>query len=160
GVDKEFAEAVVEQLKANPGKCVVVAGPRMPAAVHGLVADINRALGNVGKTVDYYTDSVDARPAHATALQELVARMNGGEVKTLAILGGNPVYDAPADAGFADALKKVTNKIHLAVHFDETSAQCSWHLSRAHSLETWGDVRTFDGTASLVQPIIEPLFDG
>ena len=77
------------------------------------------------------------------------------------ILGGNPVYNAPADVDFAEALKKVQeNAVHLALHEDETSQFCRWHLSRTHYLESWGDVRAYDGTVSVVQPLIEPLFDG
>ena len=79
---------------------------------------------------------------------------------TLLILGGNPAFNAPADLDFADALQKVKASAHLSLHDDETSRLCTWHLSRAHYLESWGDARTFDGTASIVQPLIEPLFDG
>ena len=108
----------------------------------------------------YYPDPQPKRPSHAAALEALVKRMQAGEVKTLLILGGNPVYNAPADLKFAEALKKVPNTVHLALHEDETSQLCAWHLSRAHYLESWGDARTFNGTVSIVQPLIEPLFEG
>ena len=117
-------------------------------------------LGNIGKTVVYYADPEPERPAHIAALRTLVEKIHAGKVKTLLILGGNPVYDAPADLKFAEALAKVPAAIHLALHEDETSQLCTWHLSRAHYLEAWGDVRTYDGTVSIVQPLIEPLFDG
>ncbi len=86
--------------------------------------------------------------------------MKSGAVDALLVLGGNPAFNAPADLGFAEALQKVKASAHLALHDDETSRLCTWHLSRAHYLESWGDARTFDGTASIVQPLIEPLFDG
>jgi MoCo/4Fe-4S cofactor protein with predicted Tat translocation signal len=146
--------------KSNAGCSVVVAGPRQPAEVHALVAAINFKLGNVGKTVVYYPDPQPKRPPHAAAIEALVKRMESGAVKTLLILGGNPVYDAPADLKFGEALKKVRESAHLAVHEDETSKLCSWHLSRAHYLESWGDARTYNGIVSIVQPLIEPLFDG
>ena len=152
--------AIKTDLEDNMGHAVVVAGPRQPAEVHALVAAINHKLGNVGKTVVYYPDPQPKRPSHAAALEALVKRMKTGEVTTLLILGGNPVYNAPADLKFAEALKKVPNSVHLALHEDETSQLCTWHLSRAHYLESWGDARTFDGTVSIVQPLIEPLFDG
>ena len=93
-------------------------------------------------------------------MRALDQTVRGGNVNTLLILGGNPVYNAPADLKFADVLKKVANTVHLALHDDETSRLCEWHLSRAHYLESWGDARTYDGTVSIVQPLIEPLFDG
>ena len=90
----------------------------------------------------------------------LTQHINGGSIDTLLILGGNPVYNAPADVEFGESLKKVKNSVHLGLHDDETSRLCTWHLSRAHYLESWGDARTCDGTVSIVQPLIEPLFDG
>ena len=40
-------------------------------------------------------------------IQELVARMNAGQVKTLFIHGVNPLFELPAAFGFAEALEKV-----------------------------------------------------
>ncbi len=152
--------SIKDDLEDNMGHSVVVAGPRQPWEVHILVAAINHKLGNVGKTVIYYPCPQPKRPSHAAALAALVHRIEAGDFKTLLILGGNPVYNAPADLKFADAMKKVPNTAHLALHEDETSGLCAWHLSRAHYLESWGDARTFDGTVSIVQPLIEPLFEG
>jgi molybdopterin-containing oxidoreductase family iron-sulfur binding subunit len=152
--------SIKNDLEDNMGYAVVVAGPRQPAEVHALVAAINFKLGNIGKTVVYYPDPQPKRPSHAAALQDLVKRMQSGGVGTLLILGGNPAYNAPADLKFAEALKKVPNSIHLSLHEDETSKLCGWRPSRAHYLESWGDARTFNGAATIVQPLIEPLFDG
>ncbi len=148
--------AIKTDLEENVGHSVVVAGPRQPAAVHALVAAINVELHNVGKTVQYYSDP----QSDPEGVAQLVQRMKSGAVDKLLILGGNPAYDAPADLDFAEGLKKVKTSAHLSLHNDETSQLCTWHLSRAHYLESWGDARTFDGTASIVQPLIEPLFDG
>jgi MoCo/4Fe-4S cofactor protein with predicted Tat translocation signal len=155
----KFVKAVAKDLKDNAGRSVLVAGSRQPAEVHALVALLNAALENSGKTVTYYADPNADRPTHVEALTKLVSAMNGGAVKQLVILGGNPVFDAPADLKFADALAKVPSSIHLGQHEDETSAACSWHLAQTHYLEAWGDTQTFDGTIAIVQPLIEPMFD-
>ena len=157
-IDRAFVDALIADLKAHLGTSVLVAGPRQPVLVHVLVAEINKVLGNTGKTVTYYSEP--EREHHVEALDKLIKQINAGTVNTLIILGGNPVYDAPADLDFASALAKVKNTVHLALHDDETSQLCGWHLSRTHYFEAWGDARTYDGTVSIVQPLIEPLFDG
>ena len=141
---------------------MVIAGDHQPPAVHALAHAINQALGNVGKTV-FYTDPVDANPVNQTeSLKDLVADMRGGKVDMLIILGGNPAYDAPADFGFADALKNpsIPLRVHLGLYQNETAELCQWHVNEAHYLEAWGDARAYDGTVSIVQPLIAPLYDG
>jgi molybdopterin-containing oxidoreductase family iron-sulfur binding subunit len=157
GIDPAFIERLTADLKANRAGSVVVAGRWQPPAVHAWVAAINAKLGNNGHTVYYWRAGWEREPSQ---FSHLVAKMHAGEVETLLILGGNPVFDAPADLNFATALKKVKNSIHLGLYDDETSRLCRWHLSQAHFLEAWGDARTYDGTLSLVQPVIEPLCDG
>ena len=121
---------------------------------------MNAALENAGSTVSYI-DPVPARPeSHAESFKRLVADMEAGEVETLVILGGNPVFTAPADVPFAKALEKVRLRAHLSPYQDETSALCQWHVPEAHFLESWSDARAFDGTASIVQPLIAPLYGG
>ncbi|MDG2053193.1 MAG: TAT-variant-translocated molybdopterin oxidoreductase [Phycisphaerales bacterium] len=153
-----FAEKVANDLMAHKGRCVVIAGPGQGPAVHRLAHGLNEALGNVGKTVRYA--QVPSSGAHAENIASLAEQMNKGDVSTLVLLGGNPVYDAPADLKFADAIKKVKTSIHLSDYENETSVLCSWHLNRAHYLESWGDGRTWDGTVTFQQPLIEPLFGG
>jgi molybdopterin-containing oxidoreductase family iron-sulfur binding subunit len=157
-----FLERVVADLK-EPGKTsVVVAGDGQPPAVHVLAHAINQLLGNVGKTV-FHTAPVEAKPVnHIASLKELVRDMDAGEVETLLILGGNPVYTAPADLRFRDLLKerKAPLCVHLSLYDDETSQLCQWHVPEAHFLESWSDGRAFDGTASIVQPLIAPLYGG
>ena len=142
------------------GRSVVVAGPQQPAAVHAMARAMNEALGNVGSTV-VYTAPIAASPADGCAsLSTLVADMNASKVDVLLVLGGNPVFTAPADLGFTQALTKVGTRIHLGLYYDETAELCDWHIPEAHFLESWGDVRAFDGTVSLQQPLIAPLYDG
>ncbi len=156
---KKFLDVAVKDLLANRGKGLLVAGAKQPAEVHALVHRLNALLGNVGETLSYVAEpeSVSGGPAE---LAELVADMQGGKVETLLILGGNPVYNAPADVGFRAALAKVKNAIHLSLYRDETSHLCQWHLPAAHYLESWGDARAFDGSVRLAQPLIAPLHGG
>lgn len=156
---EKWVKAIAKDLAANRGQSVVTAGLQQPPVVHTLVALINAALGNTGKTVRY-APAFEVLPDGAKAMVELGAAMNSGAIDTLLILGGNPVFDAPADARFAEGLAKVGTSIHLSLFKDETSQACTWHLNGVHTLEAWSDVRALDGTASIVQPLIAPLFDG
>ena len=168
-----WARAASEDLR-HPGeegsataRSLVIAGESQPPAVHALVHLINQKLGNIGQSV-YYTDAVEVTGAQS--LKQLVSDMAGGAVDTLLIVGGNPAYDAPRDLPFVQALKDLSARMsggnfaaltaHLATHYDETSYLCQWHLPEAHWLEAWGDVRAYDGTVSLIQPLIAPLYDG
>ncbi len=157
-----FANAIVQDLRAHRGSSVVIVGDHQPPVVHALAHAMNQALGNVGKTV-IYTDPVDANPVNQTeSLKDLVADMRAGKVDMLFIMGGNPAYDAPADLGFADALKNtnIPMRVHLGLYQDETAELCQWHLNEAHYLESWGDTRAYDGTVSIAQPLIAPLYNG
>jgi molybdopterin-containing oxidoreductase family iron-sulfur binding subunit len=156
----KWIAAVAKDLRAHRGACVVIAGEAQPPAVHALAHAMNASLGNVGRTV-VYTECVEAEPADQIAsLRELIGDMRGGKVDVLMIVGGNPVYSAPPDLGFTDALARVPLRTHLSLHRDETSALCHWQIPEAHFLESWSDARAFDGTASIVQPLIAPLYNG
>ncbi len=152
---------VAADLKAKPGASLVLAGETQPPEVHALVHAMNQALGNVGKTV-VYIDPVEATPPEGRGgdLASLVADLNQDQVDTLLILGGNPVYDAPADLDFASALKKAKFRVHLGLYNDETGQICHWHIPEAHFLESWSDLRAFDGSVTIQQPLIAPLSDG
>jgi molybdopterin-containing oxidoreductase family iron-sulfur binding subunit len=155
-----FLDSLVSDLQAARGRSLVIAGEGQPAPVHAAAHAINAALGNVGATV-IYTQTAEARPINQpAALQELVGEMNAGTVTLLLIIGGNPVYNAPADLKFATALEKVAQRVHLGLHHDETGARCHWHIPQTHFLEEWSDVRADDGTVSIVQPLIAPLYGG
>jgi molybdopterin-containing oxidoreductase family iron-sulfur binding subunit len=157
---QKWIEAIDADLRKHGGSGVVIAGDSQPAAIHALAHAMNQALGNVGNTVTY-TDPVEANPVDGNAsLRELIADMNSGQADVLLILGGNPVYNAPADLNFADAIRKVPLRAHLSLYKDETSELCQWHIPEAHYLESWSDARAYDGTASIIQPLIAPLYSG
>jgi len=156
----DWPAAVARDLMQHRGSCVVIPGEGQSPAVHAWAHVINHTLGNVGSTV-IYTDPVEAAPVNQMeSLRELVADMRAGRVEVLFILGGNPVYNAPADFAFDKHLLKVPLRIHLSLYQDETSALCQWHIPEAHFLESWSDARAFDGTISIVQPLIAPLYNG
>lgn len=153
-------DTLVEDLQAHRGRSLVIAGEAQPAVVHALAHAINDALGNVGSTVRYVA-SADARPAiHREELADLSAALRAGEVQALLILGGNPAYTAPTDVGFAAALERVPFSAHLGLYVDETALLCTWHVPEAHFLETWSDVRAYDGTVTIQQPLILPFYGG
>jgi len=160
GEQSRWWQAASKDLRNHRGTSLVVAGDQQPPEVHALAHAMNQALGNVGQTLTY-VDPIEANPVDQTAsLKELVEEMDAGKVQLLAIVGGNPAYNAPVDLGFAEKLSKVGLKIHFGMYEDETSALCQWHVPEAHPLETWSDARAYDGTVSIIQPLIAPLFNG
>jgi MoCo/4Fe-4S cofactor protein with predicted Tat translocation signal len=157
---EKWVTALVRDLQAHRGSSVVIAGDQQPPGVHGLTHAMNWTLGNVGKTVAY-AEPVVARPVNQLeSLRNLVREMEANVVQVLIILGGNPVYTAPADLNFANALVKSKFSVHLSPYEDETSALCHWHIPETHYLESWSDVRAFDGTVTVIQPVIAPLYGG
>jgi MoCo/4Fe-4S cofactor protein with predicted Tat translocation signal len=160
GTVKALITTMAGELVASRGKGAVLAGYRQGPEVHALVHALNAMLGNVGTTLAFTAEPDPERPTHVEAMRAAVDEMGRGSVSTLVILGGNPAYDAPRDLDFPRALEGVATKIHLSAFDDETSKLCQWHLPRAHYLETWGDVRAWDGTVSVQQPLIEALYGG
>ncbi len=182
---KQWVQTTASDLRDNRGRSLVLAGDHQSEIVHLIAMAINNALENVGKTVRY-VPAVERADSGAGAssggaaipaageyswgestheLNKLIADLDGGSAETLIILDVNAVYNSPAVLGFADALSKFSaTKGKLAVHFglyeDETSRLCQWHVPATHYLESWGDARAFDGTASLIQPLIAPLYEG
>ncbi len=158
--ETKYLQGVAADLKANGGKCVVIPGEFAPPEVHLAAFAINQALGNVGKTV-IYTDTVNPMPSiQGDDLKSLVADMNAGKVDWLVILNANPIYATPADLDFETALNKVGTIVHLGSHIDETGEQAHWHINNSHYLEMWSDARAYDGTVTIVQPMIDPLYGG
>jgi Fe-S-cluster-containing dehydrogenase component len=156
--DERWLSSLVTDLQAHRGTSVIIVGDHLPPEVHELTHALNESLGNVGKTV-IYTDPIIANPTdHTESIKALVAEMNSSQVDLLVILGGNPAYDAPADLGFSDALRRVPATIYHGLHLNETAALCNWSVSAAHYLEAWSDARAYDGTCSLVQPLVLPLY--
>lgn len=158
----EWVSVMVRDLQGSRGRSIVVPGDNQPPVVHALAHAINGALGNVGQTV-VYTEPLSpfADRTQVEQLRELVADIDAGRVRMLVILGGNPVYNTPADLKFTeDRLKDIPFRIHLSEYLDETSELCHWHIPQKHFLEMWSDARAFDGTISIVQPLINPLYGG
>ncbi|MDQ1610964.1 MAG: hypothetical protein QOG00_895 [Pyrinomonadaceae bacterium] len=160
--------AIAKDLQAHRGKSLVVAGEHQTPAVHALAHAMNQALGNVGQTI-VYTDPIEAQPVDQVAsLRELVGDIEAGRVEMLVIVGGNPVYNAPVDLALTkERLDKIRTpdgkdglRIHLSLYDDETSELCHWHIPETHYLESWGDTRAHDGTVSIIQPLIAPLYKG
>ncbi len=152
--------ACAADLRTHAGRSLVIPGEHAPAEVHAIAHLLNDALSNLGATV-LVTDPVEAEPVDQLAsLASLVADMKAGRVDSLLILGGNPAFDAPQDLGFVEALQKVAFRARLGLYDDETSQYCQWHVNETHELEAWGDARAFDGTVTILQPLIEPLYGG
>jgi len=150
-----WVRAATQDILANRGASVVIAGETQPPAVHDLVAKINEQLGNLGWTI---ISRPASRSNHLDSLGQLVEEMKSGAVDLLAILAGNPAYDAPVDIDFQAALRKVNLSLHHTLHPNETSRLCHWLIPAAHFLETWSDACAFDGSISIVQPLIQPLY--
>jgi MoCo/4Fe-4S cofactor protein with predicted Tat translocation signal len=158
---RAWLPVLAADLLAHPGRSLVVAGETTSPAAQVLAHAVNEKLGNAGKTV-IYGAPVEIDPVdHLQSLADLVRDMKAGQVDLLILLGGvNPIYTAPADLDLAEALGKVAVRLHHGLYVDETAEYCHWHVPAAHELESWGDARGFDGTPSLTQPLIEPLYGG
>jgi MoCo/4Fe-4S cofactor protein with predicted Tat translocation signal len=156
----KFLAALEKDLLANRGKSAILVGEQQPPEVHAIAHRLNALLGNVGSTVAYVPDFTADRPTHKDAIAGLAQELGAGTVDTLIIIGGNPVYDAPSDLGFAAALAKAKNTIRVGLYEDETTQKCALHVPLAHYLESWGDTRAYDGTVALQQPLIAPLYGG
>jgi MoCo/4Fe-4S cofactor protein with predicted Tat translocation signal len=155
----EFLTSLATDLQAYAGNSVVVAGDGMPAEIHAAVAAINSALGNIGTTVTYKEVTHTGEGDQKQALAQLVTDLNSGTIDTLIMLGTNPVFNAPADLDLANAVKKATTTIQVSDYVDETTRNgVTWHIPRTHFLEAWGDGASPSGQASIIQPLIQPLF--
>ncbi|MGI8494662.1 MAG: TAT-variant-translocated molybdopterin oxidoreductase [Pyrinomonadaceae bacterium] len=156
-----WISAMAKDLLANRGKSIVVAGKNAAPTVHALAHAMNSTLGNVGTTV-VYTDPLqpNAEMLQSDAIKQLIGEIDAGTVKMLVILGGNPVYNTPIDARLTrERMDKIPFRVHLVQFVDETAEVCHWHVSEKHFLESWGDSRAYDGTVTLTQPLIQPLYD-
>jgi molybdopterin-containing oxidoreductase family iron-sulfur binding subunit len=158
GWDRRVA-AIAADLTGHRGSSLVVAGEGQPPAVHALAHAMNEALGNAGATVEYIAPPEIEPIDEVESLRALTSDMQAGRVNTLVILGGNPVYTAPADIPFGAAMSDVPLRVHVGHVAGETSSLCHWQIPESHYLESWSDARAFDGTASIVQPLIAPLYD-
>lgn len=152
-----WLNVVAQDLQAARGRCVIIPGEYQPESVHLAAYAANAALGNVGKTVRLLEG---VEPDNTHSIEELTDDLNNGRVETLVILGGNPVYTAPTSLNFVDAIRKARLVVRLGNFYDETSRYSHWHIPEAHYLETWSDIRAFDGTVTIQQPLLQPLYEG
>jgi MoCo/4Fe-4S cofactor protein with predicted Tat translocation signal len=159
GVNAEVVEALIAELQGANGRSIVIAGDGEAPYVHALAHAINAALGNVGTTVFYHEDVEAQSVNHTEQIRALTEAISAGEVSSLLVLGANPVYTAPIDLNFAEAYEGITT-FHVGQYFDETAARSDWHVPQAHYLETWSDARAFDGTVTIMQPLISPFYNG
>jgi MoCo/4Fe-4S cofactor protein with predicted Tat translocation signal len=157
----KFVEAVVADLKAHAGASLVIAGDEQSPAVHALAHQMNAALQNIGKTVSFF-ESLEEKPTdQLDDLRTLISEIDAGAVEMLVIVGGNPVFTTPADLKLDETrMKKIPLTVHLSLYDDETSELSHWHIPETHFLEAWSDTRAYDGTVSIVQPLISPLYNG
>ena len=155
----EWLTPLVRDLENHKGASAVVVGAQQSAVVHALAHAINARLGNVGITVHYTAPLESQSVDQAEGLRNLVADMEAGQIDALLILGGNPAFTSPADLDFAEAMEKVSLRVHLGLLENETSELCHWHIPESHYLESWGDIRAYDGSVSIIQPLIEPLYN-
>ncbi len=146
-----------KDLQQNSGASLVTVGAQQPAEVHALAYLINQTLGNIGKTISMIPEVAANTPYN---LKSLTDDLHAGKVETILFVGGNPVFDAPTDLKFAEAVLKAKSRVRFGLYEDETSAVCQWQLPSTHSLEEWGDARAFDGSIGLIQPLIAPLHGG
>src|SRR5262249_6424270 len=150
---------VAKDLASSRGRALVVVGSRQPATLHALAHALNAALGSVGATVTYAPVTDPDEKSVAADMKDLSEALAGKKVDALVMIGGNPVYDAPADLGFGDKLAGVFT-VHASLFVDETSEKVTWHVPLAHEYESWGDARAVDGTVAVRQPLIAPLYAG
>jgi len=154
---RRWINAAAADLVARRGRGLVVAGDRHPATVHALVHAVNHAIGANGATV-VYTESALLDPL-GDGLRELVTAMTAGAVKTLVIADANPVYTTPPELELAAHLARIPETLCAALDPNETTVHCRWFVPLAHAMESWGNARAYDGTVSLIQPLIRRLHD-
>jgi Fe-S-cluster-containing dehydrogenase component len=152
----QFTKSVTADLLAQLGAAMVLAGPRQLPEVHALCHWINEQLD---APVDYIDPIDPVAIGHTESLRNLAGDIHAGRIETLIVIGANAAYDTPGEFGLADAIGTVPFSVHLGLYRDETAACCTWHLPLSHPLESWSDLRGYDGTASIVQPLIRPLYD-
>lgn len=155
----EFLTALADDLASNAGKSAVSIGFSHSANSHAVVAAINTALNNNGSTVNYLQVSSFDNQNNKQAFNDVVAGIKAGNFDAVVMIGTNPVYTTSANVDFASALENVEEVIHFGTYRDESSKVASWHVSRSHFLEAWGDGFSFGGARSVIQPQIQPLHD-
>jgi len=157
--EQVYVREIARDLQEAGSQGVVLVGESQPPEVHALAMAINQRLGGIGTTVTLFDTGQSQTASQDEALADLVESMGNGEIDSLFMVGVNPVYDAPGALGFEEALANVQNTVHCGLLRNETARASDWHVPRTHYLESWGDGRAYDGTLSVIQPLISPLYE-
>ncbi|WFU11287.1 Fe-S cluster-containing hydrogenase (plasmid) [Rhizobium sp. CB3090] len=157
--ERRWIDAASDALKASPHNALLLVGAHYDQNIQALGLLLNEKLGSLGTTLRFSDPLIAMPPDGAQSLEVLAADMQAGKVSTLAIIGTDPAYMAPADLDFRKALGKVRLCIHAGLHVEETASFCQWHVPLQHDLESWSDARAVDGAISLVQPLVRPFYD-
>jgi molybdopterin-containing oxidoreductase family iron-sulfur binding subunit len=156
-VEAKWIDAAARDLKNHAGRSLLSCGSHVEPAVQALAPWVNQSLGNVGAAISY-TEPVGFQAAEGSSLGEPARAIDAGSVDTLVILDSNPVYAAPGALDFRNLIAKVPQTIHVGLYQDETAKACHWHVPLSHALESWSDARAVDGTVSIIQPLVGPLY--
>jgi molybdopterin-containing oxidoreductase family iron-sulfur binding subunit len=163
GVKPEYIKELARDILGHKGASVIVVGKYQPAVAHAIGHALNASLGNIGATVEYRPSAVKAlngqTPGSYESIVELANALGSNQIETLVIIDSNPAFAAPADLDLAGKLKSVKHLIHLGSEIDETAELAGWHLPMSHFMEEWGDGLAYDGTASIAQPLIRPMYE-
>jgi molybdopterin-containing oxidoreductase family iron-sulfur binding subunit len=151
----EWLATLAADLQSHRGSSIVIVGDDQPPGAHALAHAMNGALGNIGKTIHF----TEATPDSALSLKELAADLAAGKVEALFLLGGNPAFACPADVDFGKHVGRAAFSVHLSIEANETAGLCAWHVPESHFLESWSDARAFDGSLSVIQPLVNPLYE-
>ncbi|MFK7884272.1 MAG: TAT-variant-translocated molybdopterin oxidoreductase [Phycisphaerales bacterium] len=159
GIEDKHIKAIAKDLSDHRGHSVVVPGVGLAPEAYALAMAINAELGAIGPIIELFPIDDDLASDSAAGLMDLAASLDAGAIDTIVTLNANPVYDAPGSANFAEAFAKAKHRITLSAGQSETAAASTWSLNGTHPFEAWGDVTSSDGTLSVVQPMIAPLFE-
>jgi MoCo/4Fe-4S cofactor protein with predicted Tat translocation signal len=153
-----WAKDAAQALAASPGRSLFTVGAHAPPELHGLALQVNQKLGNLGRTCDIAAP-LGFVPQSGESFLDLMRDIEARRVSALFVLGANPAYQAPGDLPFESIYRKVPLRVHAGMHVDETAAISNWHLPVPHALEDWSDARSPDGRATIIQPVVRPMYD-
>ncbi len=156
-LEKQWLDRAISELRAHRGRSLLVIGAQCEPQLQALAPIINEHLKNTGATV-WYSEPIHLSAADAQPLASLTAEIAAGAVETLLMIDCNPAYASPGVLKFSERLTGVPNRIHVGLHVDETAQLCRWHVPLSHALESWSDGRAVDGTATIIQPPVRPLY--
>jgi molybdopterin-containing oxidoreductase family iron-sulfur binding subunit len=155
--ERKWLDQALRELRGSSGRSLLMIGSQFDPHLQAIAPSVNERLNNVNATV-WYSDPIISAGRDAQPLADLVTEIENGAVDTLIVLDCNPAYAGPAALKLADHISRVPHRIHAGLHPDETAQLCQWHLPLSHTLEIWSDGRAVDGSASIVQPVLAPLY--